>query len=229
MFCDLVGSTALSGQLDPEDLREVMQAYRETCAEMIERFDGYVEKYLGDGVLAYFGYPRAHEEDAERAAHALIELGWYHLQEGDIDTGIQRMEDGIAKFRATGALTTMPAAQALLAEALSAAGRAEEGLAAADEALAAIGENGERDRELELHCIKGVLYLASGAAGGEAGPSFDKALEVARPAGAALCLVQGGARDRRSPRRAGAVLAHAGDSTGRRPGADPIHHPHRDR
>ena len=121
MFCDLVGSTALSGQLDPEDLREVMQAYRETCAEMIERFDSYVEKYLGDGVLAYFGYPRAHEEDAERAAHALIELGWYHLQEGDIDTGIQRMEDGIAKFRATGALTTMPAAQALLAEALSAA------------------------------------------------------------------------------------------------------------
>ena len=57
MFCDLVGSTALSGQLDPEDLREVMQAYRETCAEMIERFDGHVAKYLGDGVLAYFGYP----------------------------------------------------------------------------------------------------------------------------------------------------------------------------
>jgi class 3 adenylate cyclase len=70
MFCDLVGSTALSGQLDPEDLREVMQAYRETCAEMIERYDGHVAKYLGDGVLAYFGYPRAHEDDAERAAHA---------------------------------------------------------------------------------------------------------------------------------------------------------------
>ena len=70
MFCDLVGSTALSGQLDPEDLREVMQAYRETCAAMIERYDGYVAKYLGDGVLAYFGYPRAHEEDAERAARA---------------------------------------------------------------------------------------------------------------------------------------------------------------
>ena len=61
MFCDLVGSTALSGQLDPEDLREVMQAYRETCAAMIERVDGYVAKYLGDGVLAYFGglYQRA--------------------------------------------------------------------------------------------------------------------------------------------------------------------------
>ena len=70
MFCDLVGSTALSGQLDPEDLREVMQAYRETCAAMIERVDGYVAKYLGDGVLAYFGFPRAHEEDAERAARA---------------------------------------------------------------------------------------------------------------------------------------------------------------
>ncbi|MDA0228751.1 MAG: zinc ribbon domain-containing protein [Proteobacteria bacterium] len=74
MFCDLVGSTALSGQLDPEDLREVMQAYRETCAAMIERFDGYVAKYLGDGVLAYFGYPRAHEEDAERAARAGVAI-----------------------------------------------------------------------------------------------------------------------------------------------------------
>ena len=113
-------------------------------------------------------------------ARALIELGWCHLQEGDIDTGIQRMEDGIAKFRATGALTTMPAAQALLAEALGAAGRAEEGLAVVDETLGAIDESGERDSEAELHRIRGVLYLASGETGAEAEASFDKALEVAR-------------------------------------------------
>ena len=70
MFCDLVGSTALSGALDPEDYREVMQAYQETCAADVGRYDGHVAKYLGDGVLAYFGYPRAHEDDAERAVRA---------------------------------------------------------------------------------------------------------------------------------------------------------------
>jgi class 3 adenylate cyclase/predicted ATPase len=67
MFCDLVGSTALSSQLDPEDLREVIGAYHECVAETIRRFDGFVAKYMGDGVLVYFGYPRAHEDDAERA------------------------------------------------------------------------------------------------------------------------------------------------------------------
>ena len=70
MFCDLVGSTALSGRLDPEDLQEVMQAYQETSVAMIEQYGGHVAKYLGDGILAYFGYPTAHENDAERAVHA---------------------------------------------------------------------------------------------------------------------------------------------------------------
>lgn len=70
MFCDLVGSTILSGQIDPEDFRAVMQAYQEACAEVIARFDGYIAKYLGDGILVYFGYPRAHEDDAERAVRA---------------------------------------------------------------------------------------------------------------------------------------------------------------
>src|SRR6266852_438080 len=70
MFCDLVGSTALSTQLDPEELREVIQAYRETCATVIRRFDGYLAKYIGDGLLVYFGYPRAHEDDAQRAVRA---------------------------------------------------------------------------------------------------------------------------------------------------------------
>ena len=66
-FIDLVGSTSLSQQLDPEELRLVVQAYRETCATVIRRFDGYLAKYTGDGLLVYFGYPQAHEEDAQRA------------------------------------------------------------------------------------------------------------------------------------------------------------------
>ena len=74
LFCDLVGSTELSGRLDPEDLSEVMRAYQGCCAEVIGRFSGYVAKYLGDGVLAYFGYPQAHEDDAERAVRAGLGL-----------------------------------------------------------------------------------------------------------------------------------------------------------
>src|SRR5207237_9465809 len=70
MFCDLVGSTALSARLDPEELREVIAAYHRAVAEVVGRFDGFVAKYMGDGVLVYFGYPRAHEDDAERAVRA---------------------------------------------------------------------------------------------------------------------------------------------------------------
>jgi predicted ATPase/class 3 adenylate cyclase len=70
LFCDLVGSTALSSQLDPEDMREVILAYQGTCAGAITRFEGHVARYMGDGVLAYFGYPRAHEDEAERAVRA---------------------------------------------------------------------------------------------------------------------------------------------------------------
>src|SRR6201997_219218 len=70
MFCDLVGSTALSGRLDPEDLRAVIGTYHRCCTELIERNGGFVAKYMGDGVLAYFGYPQAHEHDAERAVRA---------------------------------------------------------------------------------------------------------------------------------------------------------------
>jgi class 3 adenylate cyclase/predicted ATPase len=70
MFCDLVGSTALSARLDPEELREVIGAYHGCVAAAVRRFDGFVAKYMGDGVLVYFGYPRAHEDDAERAVRA---------------------------------------------------------------------------------------------------------------------------------------------------------------
>ncbi|MBT3629509.1 MAG: hypothetical protein HN527_15535 [Rhodospirillaceae bacterium] len=114
-------------------------------------------------------------------ARGLIELGWCCLQEGDIAQGIEHLEQGIAAFRATGALTTMPAAQVLLAEALGAAGRAEDGLHVVAEALDYIGKSGERDSEAELYRIQGVLHLASGAADAAAAEaSFDKALEVAR-------------------------------------------------
>ena len=70
MFCDLVGSTELSARLDPEDLREVIGTYHRTVAEAVAELDGFVAKYMGDGVLAYFGYPRAHEDDTERAVRA---------------------------------------------------------------------------------------------------------------------------------------------------------------
>src|SRR5437763_7979774 len=70
MFCDLVGSTALASRLDPEDLREVIGAYHRVVAETVGRFAGFVAKYMGDGVLIYFGYPEAHEDDAERAVGA---------------------------------------------------------------------------------------------------------------------------------------------------------------
>jgi class 3 adenylate cyclase/predicted ATPase len=70
MFCDLVGSTALAGRHDPEDLREIVGAYHGVVSETVGRFDGFVAKYMGDGVLIYFGYPQAHEDDAERAVRA---------------------------------------------------------------------------------------------------------------------------------------------------------------
>src|SRR5712692_6376212 len=74
MFSDLVGSTALSARMDPEDLREVISTYQKCAAETVRRFDGFVAQYLGDGVLVYFGYPQAHEDDAERAVRAGLDL-----------------------------------------------------------------------------------------------------------------------------------------------------------
>ena len=74
MFSDLVGSTALSARMDPEDLREVISSYQKCVAETVGRFGGFVAKYMGDGVLIYFGYPQAHEDDAERAVRAGLAL-----------------------------------------------------------------------------------------------------------------------------------------------------------
>ena len=74
MFSDLVGSTALSARMDPEDLREVISTYQKCVADTVGRFGGFVAKYMGDGVLVYFGYPHAHEDDAEQAVRAGLEL-----------------------------------------------------------------------------------------------------------------------------------------------------------
>ena len=74
MFCDLVGSTALSEQLDPEDLRALMQAYQQAAGGVIERYEGHVAQYLGDGLMTYFGWPEAHEDDAGRAVRAGLEV-----------------------------------------------------------------------------------------------------------------------------------------------------------
>jgi class 3 adenylate cyclase len=74
MFSDLVGSTALSARMDPEDLRDVISAYQKCVADTVRRFGGFVAEYMGDGVLVYFGYPQAHENDAERAVRAGLQL-----------------------------------------------------------------------------------------------------------------------------------------------------------
>src|SRR6516225_10076625 len=74
LFSDLVGSTALSARMDPEDLREVISAYQKCVLEAVRRFGGFVAKYLGDGVLVYFGYPEAHEDDAERAVRVSVAM-----------------------------------------------------------------------------------------------------------------------------------------------------------
>jgi class 3 adenylate cyclase len=74
MFVDLVGSTALAGRLDPEDMGQVIRSYQDACTKVLERWGGHVAKYMGDGVLAYFGWPQAHEDEAERAVRAGLEV-----------------------------------------------------------------------------------------------------------------------------------------------------------
>src|ERR1700722_10712832 len=74
MFCDLVGSTALSTGMDPEDLRDVIASFQSRCSAAIRRYDGFVAKYMGDGILVYFSYPRAHEDEAERSVRAGLDI-----------------------------------------------------------------------------------------------------------------------------------------------------------
>src|SRR5215510_10635723 len=91
MFCDLVDSTRLSSQLDPENYREIVRAYQKVCSEVITRFDGHIAQLLGDGLLVYFGYPQAHEDDAQRAVRAGLGI---LAAMGDLNTHLQR-EKGI--------------------------------------------------------------------------------------------------------------------------------------
>src|SRR5262249_20379707 len=74
MICDLVGSTALSTRLDPEDMNAVIDAYHAACARIMLPYDGFIGEFRGDGILAYFGYPRAHEDDAERTVRAGLDI-----------------------------------------------------------------------------------------------------------------------------------------------------------
>jgi hypothetical protein len=74
MFCDMVGSTALSEQFDPEDVRDMIASFRERCVGVVKRYEGFAARYLGDGILIYFGYPNAHEDDAERSVRAGLEI-----------------------------------------------------------------------------------------------------------------------------------------------------------
>jgi hypothetical protein len=128
MFVDLVGSTAMSARLDPEDMREIVGAYHRSCAEQISKIGGFVAKYMGDGVLAYFGYPQAHEHDAERAVLAGLalvepEVLAYHFSEagllppaigywqaaGKRATGRAGMVEAVAYFdKALALLRTLP-------------------------------------------------------------------------------------------------------------------------
>jgi class 3 adenylate cyclase len=90
MFCDIVGSTGLSQQLDPEDFREVLRAYQEAAAKVVHEFDGHVAQYLGDGILVYFGYPLAHEDDPQRAARAALKIV-KEIQQ--LNAGLQRQRN----------------------------------------------------------------------------------------------------------------------------------------
>ena len=74
MFCDLVGSTALAERLDAEELKDLLAAYQDTCAKVVSRYEGYIGRYVGDALLVYFGYPTAHEEDAQRAVRTALEI-----------------------------------------------------------------------------------------------------------------------------------------------------------
>src|SRR5262249_53705421 len=74
LFCDLVGSTGLSSRMDPEDLGEVISGYQTACTNVIQTYDGMIAKFMGDGILAYYGYPRAHEDDAERAVRSGLDI-----------------------------------------------------------------------------------------------------------------------------------------------------------
>jgi class 3 adenylate cyclase len=143
MFCDLVGSTALSSRLDPEDLRDVIRAYHLCVADTVGRFDGFVAKYMGDGVLVYFGYPRAQENDAKRA-----------------EDGLAQMHNGFAEFRPTRSGYHLSYLLGRLAEAQARLDKIEEGRQTIERALAIADRSGDQSWESDLYRLNGDLLLS---------------------------------------------------------------------
>lgn len=165
MFCDLVGSTELTQRLDPEDLRDLNRAYQDACKAAIERFDGFVARYMGDGVLAYFGYPKAHEDDAERAVRAGLDVvaSMQNLETGDLHDVVLAVRVGIA----TGAVVVGDIIGEGASEEAAAVGETPnlaarlQGLAGANEIVVAaathqlLGALFEYD-DLGIHALKGI-------------------------------------------------------------------------
>jgi class 3 adenylate cyclase len=178
MFCDLVGSTALSSALDPEEMRELIRAYQDICAMAIARFEGHVAQYLGDGLLVYFGYPQAHEDDARRAVRAALEIIESIERAGDerltvrvgIHTGLVVVgEIGRSGRHENLALGETPNLAARLQ------GLAAPGTVVVGEATRRLTERAFRWRDLGAHTVKGVsepqrIWQAIAEVGG-AGPS----------------------------------------------------------
>ncbi len=96
MFCDLVGSTAFSTQLDPEDLRDVITSFQDKCRKAIQRYEGFIARYMGDGMLVYFGYPQAHEDDAERAVRAGLAIV---RSMAELNAGIGKLHEVVLAVR----------------------------------------------------------------------------------------------------------------------------------
>jgi hypothetical protein len=174
MFYDLAGSTALSERLDPEVLREVIQIYRATCAEVINRYEGHIAQYLGDELLVYFIYPAAHEDDATRVVRAGLEIiRTLRLQVPSPLAGEGQGEgDKVSPGTVFPPILTLPRKGernsglteswgfAWLAEAYGKRGQVKEGLALLAEALDHVDKSGEHVYEAELYRLKGELLLA---------------------------------------------------------------------
>lgn len=192
MFCDLAGSTALSARLDPEDMRQVIRTYQDACSGVIARYDGFVAKFMGDGILAYFGFPRAHEDDAERAVRAGLEIATtvatlqtlaaekLHVRIG-IATGLVVVGDLVGRGAAQ--------EQAVVGDTPNLAARLQ-ALAELDSVVIAAGtrrllRGRFRLRDLGRHIVKGLaepveVWAAEGESSSES--RFDAA-HAARPTG----------------------------------------------
>ena len=187
LFCDLVASTALSARLDPEDLRGVIDAFIRAATHAVAAQGGHVAKLLGDGVLAYFGWPAARGYQ-NYAARARCFLGWIAALEGRAAEGAGLVAEALAALRATGAGFAGPPALAMLSEACLAADDAGAALAHAEEGLRTNARTGLVWFDAELHRAAGRALLRLDREGGaaRAEEAFRLALDVARSRSARL-------------------------------------------